>query len=195
MVMKSSIFWDITPCTSGRARCFGGIYRLHLQGWKISQARNQQTQAARFVITLYNKDQNKFSLPSSVACFLLGLLFDPEDGSNILLQNVELCPKYTTVQTTRSDSSWSIIVRFQIYAVVHIIWSLKMADVYCNMSSTLQIRETEPTSCDRNEYIPVSLRWYIVNYCLRFAILNLGLNSLYNKIFSDFLSSFKRSPG
>jgi hypothetical protein len=30
--MKSSIFWDITPCSPLKAdRLFGGIYRLHLQ--------------------------------------------------------------------------------------------------------------------------------------------------------------------
>jgi hypothetical protein len=30
--------------------------------------------------------------------FLHGLLFDPEDGSNIFLPNFELSPKYTTLQ-------------------------------------------------------------------------------------------------
>jgi hypothetical protein len=31
--MKSSIFWDITPCTPLKVnRRFGGTYRLHLQG-------------------------------------------------------------------------------------------------------------------------------------------------------------------
>jgi hypothetical protein len=36
---KSSIFWDITPCSVLKVnRRFGQIYRLHLQG-RISQAR------------------------------------------------------------------------------------------------------------------------------------------------------------
>jgi hypothetical protein len=43
VVMKSSIFWDITPCrllkVNGR---FGGTCRLHLQGRRISKARNQR---------------------------------------------------------------------------------------------------------------------------------------------------------
>jgi hypothetical protein len=40
VVMKSSIFWDITPCSLLKVnRSFGGTYRLHLQGWKISRAR------------------------------------------------------------------------------------------------------------------------------------------------------------
>jgi hypothetical protein len=42
VVMKSIIFWGITQCSLlkviGR---FGGTYRLHLQGRRISRARNQ----------------------------------------------------------------------------------------------------------------------------------------------------------
>jgi hypothetical protein len=38
MVMKSSIFWDITPCSSLKVNlCFGGTCRLHIQGRRISQ--------------------------------------------------------------------------------------------------------------------------------------------------------------
>jgi hypothetical protein len=33
VVMKSNIFWDITPCSPLKVnRRFGGTYRLHLQG-------------------------------------------------------------------------------------------------------------------------------------------------------------------
>jgi hypothetical protein len=39
---KSTIFWDITPCSPLEVnRLFGGTYRLHLQGRRISRARNQ----------------------------------------------------------------------------------------------------------------------------------------------------------
>jgi hypothetical protein len=42
VVMKSTIFWDITPCSPLRFnRCFGGTYRLHLQGQRIRQTRSQ----------------------------------------------------------------------------------------------------------------------------------------------------------
>jgi hypothetical protein len=42
VVMKSSIFWDITPCSLLKVnRRFGGTYRLHLQDRRISEARNQ----------------------------------------------------------------------------------------------------------------------------------------------------------
>jgi hypothetical protein len=41
VVTKSSLFWDITPCSPLKDnRRFGGTCLLHLQGWRISQARN-----------------------------------------------------------------------------------------------------------------------------------------------------------
>jgi hypothetical protein len=47
--LKSTIFWDITPCSPLKVnRCFGGTYRLHLQDRRIRRARNQW-QAERYV--------------------------------------------------------------------------------------------------------------------------------------------------
>jgi hypothetical protein len=58
--MKSDIFWDITACSPVEGnRRFGGTYDLHLQGGKASQ------------------------MKLTVASWL----FDPEDGSNMLLRN------------------------------------------------------------------------------------------------------------
>jgi hypothetical protein len=43
LVMKSTIFWDIRPCSPLSVnRRIGGTYRLYLQGRKISWARNQR---------------------------------------------------------------------------------------------------------------------------------------------------------
>jgi hypothetical protein len=40
---KSSIFWDITPCSPLKVnRRFGGTCRLHLQGRRISKERNRR---------------------------------------------------------------------------------------------------------------------------------------------------------
>jgi hypothetical protein len=40
--MESSLFWDITPCSPLKVNWpFGETCRLHLQGRRISQARNQ----------------------------------------------------------------------------------------------------------------------------------------------------------
>jgi hypothetical protein len=64
MVMKISIFWDITPCSPLKVnRLFGGTGLLHLKGRRISQARNQHDAGSR-------------------------LFFDPEDGSNMFIRNV-----------------------------------------------------------------------------------------------------------
>jgi hypothetical protein len=42
VVMKNSIFWNITSRSPLRVNWyFGGTYRLHLQGWKGSQAKNK----------------------------------------------------------------------------------------------------------------------------------------------------------
>jgi hypothetical protein len=43
VVMKCTVFWDTTPCSPLKInRRFGGIYHLHLQGRKISRARNRR---------------------------------------------------------------------------------------------------------------------------------------------------------
>jgi hypothetical protein len=41
VIMKSTIFWDIPPCSPLKVnRRFGGAYHLHHQGRRISRARN-----------------------------------------------------------------------------------------------------------------------------------------------------------
>jgi hypothetical protein len=43
VVMKNTLFWNITPCSPLKAnRRFGGTCRLSLQGRRIIQARNQR---------------------------------------------------------------------------------------------------------------------------------------------------------
>jgi hypothetical protein len=43
VVMKSIIFWDMTPCSPLSCnRRFGGTYRLHLQGRRIILAKTSR---------------------------------------------------------------------------------------------------------------------------------------------------------
>jgi hypothetical protein len=59
--LKNSVFWDITPCIPLKVnRCLRGTCRLHLQGRRISQARNQH--ARRWQLE---------------GCFLAGLILRP----------------------------------------------------------------------------------------------------------------------
>jgi hypothetical protein len=37
VTMKNAVYWDVAPCRSCVNRRFGGMYRLHLQGIKISE--------------------------------------------------------------------------------------------------------------------------------------------------------------
>jgi hypothetical protein len=67
VVMKSTVFWDITPCSPLKVnRHFGGKYRLHIQDRKISSA---------LFATCFH------------AGLLLGLFYDREDGGYMFLQN------------------------------------------------------------------------------------------------------------
>jgi hypothetical protein len=69
VVMKSIIFSDITSCSPLKVnQRFGGIYRLHPQGRRISRVRNQ--------------DESKWQAERG---FLLGSFFDPEDGGDMFL--------------------------------------------------------------------------------------------------------------
>jgi hypothetical protein len=66
-------------------RRFGGMYRRHLQGWRIIQARNQ-----------YETDRKQSS----------DLFFDPEDGGDFFLRNVGWHSKnYTALYARRQKSS------------------------------------------------------------------------------------------
>jgi hypothetical protein len=65
VVMKITIFWNITPCSPLKVNlCSGAIRCLHLQARRRSHARNQR--------------ESKWQAE----------LFDPEDGGVVFLRNV-----------------------------------------------------------------------------------------------------------
>jgi hypothetical protein len=81
--MKSSIFWDITPCIPLKVnRHFGGTCHLHLQGRRKNQARNQR-ESFPLAFTLVSYLAYSFHAGS-----LLRLFFDPEDGDDMFLRNI-----------------------------------------------------------------------------------------------------------
>jgi hypothetical protein len=85
-------FWDIRRCSPLVNRRFRGTYRLHLQGRRISQARNQRE-------SMWQADP------------MLGLFFNPEDGGDIVLRNVGwLSTEYTALYPRRQCSSVLLIV-------------------------------------------------------------------------------------
>jgi hypothetical protein len=85
--VNSTVFWGLTPCSSERIPRFGATCHLFLRGRRVSQARNQQNSAY----------------------IVLDLLFDPENGSDMLLRNVRLFPNYTGLQPRRPYSRENLI--------------------------------------------------------------------------------------
>jgi hypothetical protein len=75
--LKSFLFWDITPYSLVKVSwCFGGIFRHHFQGWRISQARKPRGKQIHLHATCFQANS------------LFGLFFDPEDGCDVFLLNI-----------------------------------------------------------------------------------------------------------
>jgi hypothetical protein len=85
MVMKSSIFWDITLRSPLEAhQRSGGTFSLHLYGQRITLVSNQREVSHACCVFQ--------------SCFLLRLLFDPEGGV-MFLRNVGLSPDDTVIRS------------------------------------------------------------------------------------------------
>jgi hypothetical protein len=81
--IKNSVFWDITRCSSVKIyQGLEGTYRLHLQGQRTSQARNQQ--------------------PRLAACFVLVSCFDYSST----LKLGPICSSQTSVDFQRTTSPY-----------------------------------------------------------------------------------------
>jgi hypothetical protein len=76
VTMKSGVFWVVTPCNWETCRYFGEIYSLGLRVWRVRIA----------------------------ACFLVDLLFGPEDEGDIFLRNVGLYPNYKELNQEDTSS-------------------------------------------------------------------------------------------
>jgi hypothetical protein len=84
VIMKTIIFWDVTPCSLLRCnRRFGGTYRLHLQGRrKFQQEPASKQVASRNLNTLHGVTSQKMILWVGV------YQPSPEDGNRSCFRNV-----------------------------------------------------------------------------------------------------------
>jgi hypothetical protein len=121
VVMKSTNFWDITPCSLLSVKWrFGGIYRLHLQGRKhINSAKNQgESRCLPPVFTLVScltyfstlKMEATCSSETSVDTQQTTRRYIPEDGT---LYN-HRC------ENRKSYISWFLLLT---------LWSLKFIEI------------------------------------------------------------------
>jgi hypothetical protein len=84
-VTKSSIFWDITPCSPLKVyRCFRGICRLHLQSLRISQARNQHGKCKQSASSAYSLTLKMDTTCSSETSITFNRLH------SVILQKIEI---------------------------------------------------------------------------------------------------------
>jgi hypothetical protein len=97
VVMKSSSFWDITPCSPLKVnRRFGGTCCLHLQGRRIKARKRYEA------VSKYRTAE------IAISFWFLGLFFDPEDGGDMYLRNVgPLSADYIALYPRRQNSSGS----------------------------------------------------------------------------------------
>jgi hypothetical protein len=69
--MKSTVFWDVMLHNLETTQHSGKAYWLHLLGQSVRQARNHLPDACHLLLV----------------GILLGVLFNPEDGGDMFLQN------------------------------------------------------------------------------------------------------------
>jgi hypothetical protein len=138
VAMKSSVFWDVTPYSPLKVNWrFRGRYRLHSEGRRISQTRNQreskwlgdvqsvdsQLTFRRNVFPSAGSKNSKRTVLATCfyASFLLGLFFDPEDRDDL--------PSETSVdlhRTTRryilEDRNIQVVQLFQRKSAIKKMW-------------------------------------------------------------------------
>jgi hypothetical protein len=107
MTTKSIVFCDVRH----EACHLGEACSVHLQNRRASQARNQEIRAflaAVYCLHFQGPRVSEARNQTEQSCFLLGLLFAPDDGSSTFRRNVDaLLLKYTALQARRHSSSSS----------------------------------------------------------------------------------------
>jgi hypothetical protein len=87
--MKSSIFWNITPCGPLKVyQSFGRTWSLHLQDRRISQARNQCEAATKKSLFFGLKKEATCSFETSVGFQWTAWCYIPEDRTLQVLNSI-----------------------------------------------------------------------------------------------------------
>jgi hypothetical protein len=136
---------------------FGGTHRLHIQGRRVSQTKNEQKQEARSA---------ELSLPPVSAGFLLGLLFDLEDGGKMFMRNVGFSPNYGAMQPRRPYSSKAIKNYF------------------------FQVLQSNINSENQNSAVPVSSHCFIVSAAVNSTLIELPQDGGYYREFVNTSTKF-----
>jgi hypothetical protein len=114
---KSSVFWNIMPFSPLKInRCFGGLCRLHLQGWKTNQARNQceaDNKQSRWRWQALPKLLLNFDglhgITSHKTEFFITTAVRTTSNPTISLMSVDLM---LNISHTHSDAQWKSLVNF-----------------------------------------------------------------------------------
>jgi hypothetical protein len=152
MVMKSTIFWDIRPCTPLKVNGpFGGKHCLHLQGRRTTQARNQrenrwQAESAFIFRRKTSPPSSRSDKPSKKTPQKVAGRLYPEDGSNVFLRNVGwLSTDYTALYSRRHYSSTSSNITSTLWMTL-LLWNIEIvnrdkSDIYTNTLSNIMLQD------------------------------------------------------
>jgi hypothetical protein len=130
VVMRALGFWDTAPCSPLKVnRHFGGIYlyRFHLEGQRISRARN------------HREAGNRALFPAS---FLSGLFFTLKMEATYSSEKSLLSTGYTALYPRRNISSYySTFLKHVIQGSYSfsILPYLLLVKLYCNVQKTFPI--------------------------------------------------------
>jgi hypothetical protein len=84
---KSSIFWDITPCSPFKfSRYFGGTRRLYLQGRRKSYTRNQCE--ASGVVPVCTRGESNFDITSN------SITYEGKYATILIFTDINHCQNY-----------------------------------------------------------------------------------------------------
>jgi hypothetical protein len=124
VVMKSSVFWDLMPCSPLKVnQSFSGTCRHHLQGWRISQVRNQheagsKQSSACLAYSLTLKMEVTCSSETLVDFQWTTMTLYPR-RQNSLLKQVWMCMFRDLLCSRGESSSVNHLTVLQLFIILH----------------------------------------------------------------------------